>query len=73
MFMCILSLVVFRAVAQEQKTDTYSFVKLYVTDDKGDVLLVKWEGQWEIAGNRYNEPVSVRKFGKKWPPRWASR
>jgi hypothetical protein len=48
-----------------QKSDNYSFVKLYVTNEKNQVLLVKWEGEWEIAGSRYNDPVSVRQFANK--------
>lgn len=61
----ILSWLVFSVYGQEQKTDNYSFVKLYVTNEKNQVLLVKWDGQWEIAGSRYNDPVSVRKFTSK--------
>jgi len=51
--------------SQNTKVDNYSFFKLYVTNDKGEVLLVKWEGQWEIAGNRYNESFSIKEFVKK--------
>jgi hypothetical protein len=64
-FICILFLTAFRSFGQEHKTDNYSFFKLYVTNDKDEVLLVKWEGQWEIVGDRYNEPVSIREFGNK--------
>jgi len=35
----------------QDKKDNYSFFKLYVTNEKDEVLLVKWDGQWEIAGN----------------------
>jgi hypothetical protein len=62
---CVLSLLAFSVYGQGQKIDNYSFVKLYVTNDKNQVLLVKWDGQWEIAGSRYNEPVSVREFTDK--------
>ena len=48
-------------VAQE-KQDNYSFLKLYVTNENNEVLLVKWNGAWEIAGGRYNEPLSVQEF-----------
>lgn len=46
----------------QDKVDNYSFFKLYVTNDKDEVLLVKWEGQWEIVGERYNESVTVREL-----------
>jgi hypothetical protein len=36
-----------------------------VTNDKDEVLLVKWDGQWEIAGNRYNESLSINQFLNK--------
>lgn len=45
-----------------QKIDNYSFIKLYLTNEKSQVLLVKYDGQWEIAGDRYNETVSIREF-----------
>ncbi|MBW3467033.1 NUDIX hydrolase [Arthrospiribacter ruber] len=48
-------------IAQE-KNDNYSFFKLYVTNDKDEVLLVKWNNEWEIAGDRYNDPLSVNAF-----------
>jgi hypothetical protein len=49
----------------QDKKDNYSFFKLYVTNDKDEVLLVKWEGQWEIAGNKYNESLSIKEFLSK--------
>lgn len=47
--------------AQDQ-ADNYSFMKLYVTNEQGEVLLVKWNGEWELSGDRYNQPLSVNKF-----------
>ncbi len=47
--------------AQDQ-TDNYSFMKLYVTNEQGEVLLVKWNGAWELSGDRYNQPLSINKF-----------
>jgi hypothetical protein len=58
-------LLAFELLSQNQNIDNYSFFKLYVTNDKAEVLLVKWEGQWEIVGNRYNESLSVKEFVKK--------
>lgn len=47
------------------KSDNYSFFKLYVINDKDEVLLVKWNNEWEIAGNRYNDPLSVKEYLNK--------
>jgi DNA-directed RNA polymerase subunit N (RpoN/RPB10) len=49
----------------QDKKDNYSFFKLYVTNDKQEVLLVKWEDQWEIAGSKYNESLSIKEFLNK--------
>jgi len=60
----LLTLITCSLFGQEKK-DNYSFFKLYVTNDKDEVLLVKWDGQWEIAGNRYNESYSINQFLNK--------
>jgi hypothetical protein len=57
----VLTFITYFSIGQDKK-DNYSFFKLYATNDKEEVLLVKWEGQWEIAGNRYNESMSIREF-----------
>lgn len=49
-------------IVGQDRIDNYSFFKLYVTNQEGEVLLVKWDGNWEIAGNRYNEPLSINNF-----------
>ncbi|MBL7723637.1 MAG: NUDIX hydrolase [Chitinophagaceae bacterium] len=48
--------------AQENKSDNFSFFKLYITNEKNEVLLVKWHGEWEIAGTRYNDTLSLSAF-----------
>ncbi len=60
----IMTLIICCAFGQDKK-DNYSFFKLYVTNEKDQVLLVKWEGQWEIVGDKYNEPMSIREFLNK--------
>ena len=60
----LLTLITCSLFGQEKK-DNYSFFKLYVTNDKDEVLLVKWDGQWEIAGNKYNESLSINQFLNK--------
>jgi hypothetical protein len=58
-FMCVLSGVV---TARAQQVDNYSFFKLLVTNDKNEILLVKWENDWEIIGERYNKGLSIKAF-----------
>ena len=60
----ILTFITFSLFGQDKK-DNYSFFKLYVTNDKDEVLLVKWDGQWEIAGNKYNESLTIKEFLNK--------
>lgn len=42
--------------------DNYSFLKLAVLNEEQNIMLVKWNGAWEIPGIRYNQPVSILKF-----------
>jgi hypothetical protein len=51
-----------RCFGQGEGADNYSFFKLYITNDKKELLLVKWDNQWELVGARYNYGVSVRTF-----------
>lgn len=54
-----------RTLSAQEKIDNYSFLKLYVINDEHKVLLVKWEDEWEIAGDRYNDPLSVKGYLNK--------
>ncbi|WKN42570.1 NUDIX hydrolase [Tunicatimonas pelagia] len=58
----LFSLLFTHALLAQDKTDNYSFMKLYVVNESDEVLLVKWEGEWELAGSRYNDPLSVTAF-----------
>lgn len=42
--------------------DNCSFLKLMVFDKDGKVMLVKWNGAWEIPGTRYNQPITLSKY-----------
>jgi hypothetical protein len=44
------------------QADVYSFFKLVITNSKKQILLVKWDGAWELPGERYNQPLSTSKF-----------
>jgi hypothetical protein len=46
----------------QEKTDNYSFMKLYVTNENGEVLLLGGGDSWEITGARYNDSLSVKDF-----------
>ena len=46
----------FQLIAQ---TDNYSFLKLMVVNKDEKVMLVKWDGAWEVPGIRYNHPVTL--------------
>ena len=57
----LLVVVATQTLLAQDKYDNYSFFKLYVVNDNDEILLVKWDDQWEIAGSRYNDPISVKK------------
>lgn len=46
----------------QDKTDNYSFIKLYVTNDKGEILLLGSGDSWEITGARYNDTLTIIEF-----------
>jgi hypothetical protein len=58
----IIVLFTLHAFAQGEGPDNYSFFKLYVTNDQQELLLVKWNNEWELVGAKYNYGVSVRVF-----------
>ena len=45
-------------IAQEN----YSFMKLLIENDKEEILLVKWEGEWELPGEKFNKPIPINSF-----------
>lgn len=42
--------------------DNYSFFKLFVTNDKNEVMLVKWKDAWEIPGKKYTGSKTIKEF-----------
>jgi hypothetical protein len=46
----------------QDKIDNYSFMKLYVTNNDGQVLLLGGDDSWEITGARYNDTLSIIDF-----------
>ena len=51
-------------VKSQEKTNNYSFMKLYVTNENDEVLLLGGGNDWEITGARYNDTISVIEFVK---------
>jgi hypothetical protein len=60
--MMIILVVFSLQLKSQEKTDNYSFMKLYVTNNKGQVLLLGGGGEWEITGARYNDTISIHDF-----------
>lgn len=52
----------FMQINAQEKVNNYSFMKLYVTNDKGETLLLGGGNSWEITGARYNDTLSIREF-----------
>lgn len=46
----------------QSKKDNYSFIKLIVTNEKGEMLLVGDNESLEVTGARYNDTVSLKEF-----------
>jgi len=46
----------------QDKKDNYSFMKLLVTNEKGEILLLGDKDGLEITGARYNDSLSIKEF-----------
>ena len=46
----------------QDKKDNYSFMKLLVTNEKGEILLLGDKDGLEITGARYNDSLSIHEF-----------
>lgn len=58
----LILLVSFYSSCLFSQQDNYSFLKLMVFNSEDKIMLVKWNGAWEIPGTRYNEPVTLSKY-----------
>lgn len=56
-----LLLVFFYSTHLFSQQDNYSFLKLIVFNGDGKIMLVKWNGAWEVPGTRYNQPITLSK------------
>jgi hypothetical protein len=50
------------AQKKDKNTDNYTYIKLYITNAEGKILLQKWGNTWEVPGARYSAPFSIDKF-----------
>jgi hypothetical protein len=46
----------------QDKRDNYSFMKLLVSNEKGEILLLGDKDGLEITGARYNDTLSIKEF-----------
>lgn len=58
----ILVLLISFSSCAQKVVDNYSFFKLFVTNEKNEVMLVKWKDAWEIPGKRYKGSKTVKGF-----------
>ncbi len=58
----ILALLISLSSCALMVVDNYSFFKLFVTNEKNEVMLVKWKDAWEIPGKRYKGSKTVNEF-----------
>ncbi|SEE37215.1 hypothetical protein SAMN04487765_2318 [Tenacibaculum sp. MAR_2010_89] len=59
----VLFLISAKIVGQSEVVSTnYSFFKLIITNNKKEILLVKWGDSWEIQGRKYKGNYSLYKF-----------
>ncbi|WP_299109296.1 hypothetical protein [uncultured Tenacibaculum sp.] len=51
--------------AQKKSVEpNYSFVKLMITNEANEILLVKWRNDWEIQGRRFAGDFGMKEFVK---------
>ena len=60
LFVLLLFLVTNAATQAQDKN--FSYFKLCVTNAEDEILLVKYKGDWELAGKRYTDPRTLREF-----------
>lgn len=61
-FIIILLLTFCGHFANAQRKENRNFFKLFVLNDKQEVLLIKFQGEWEIPGASYNLNVPISAF-----------
>jgi len=61
LFCLVLSLGTY-AQKKDKSTDNYTYIKLFITNAEGKILLLKWDNDWEVPGARYNAPYTISRF-----------
>jgi len=59
---CFLLLFLTSSLNLFAQQDNYTFFKLIVSNKENKIMLVKWNGAWEIPGARYNRPITIAQF-----------
>jgi len=55
-------LVILNSYNLSAQQNNFSYFKLCVTNKKNEVLLVKYNGIWELAGKKYVDPRTISEF-----------
>ncbi|MFP2997499.1 hypothetical protein ABN763_16395 [Spongiivirga sp. MCCC 1A20706] len=58
----VLLLIAITFSCSSQKVANYSFFKLLVTNHENEIMLVEWDGAWEIPGKKYSGERTVKEF-----------
>jgi len=61
LFFCFL-IVFFLSFQMTAQQKNFSYFKLCVTNKKNEILLVKYNGIWELAGKKYVDARSIKEF-----------
>jgi hypothetical protein len=46
----------------QTRNDNRNFFKLYITNNKNEVMLIKFDGEWEIPGASYKSTQTISQF-----------
>ena len=58
----VIALCSFLLSTNSYSQENYSFMKLMIKNQKDEILLVKWDNEWELPGAKFNEPKSIKTF-----------
>lgn len=58
----IVFFILFTSIKTYAQQKNFSYFKLCVTNEKKEILLVKYKGIWELAGKKYVDPRTISEF-----------
>lgn len=53
---------IFNCIRLGTQNDNYSFTKLMAFNNENKIILVKWNGAWEVPEMRYSSPLTLSKI-----------